>query len=240
MWASGLFQQCSVMVCVSAAAAAATRAEAAAEGQAGEREREREREGRMNEGGREEKRRRRRRKDTAATADLNKIGMTITHEGENTVSLCCLETHKHTHLTCKNAYPASSDHQPHATHCSLCPDWLMQNQGRALNTQDSWSRKIWINDQIQQKKNVYKEEGQSDSWAIRLQLLHSWPTKLSAAVCERGNMRLERVKKERKGKRKCSCVVTVSVGPVCCSVQSLPLQRAESRNRRHRSQYSRD
>lgn len=88
------------------------------------------------------------------------------------------------------------------------------------------------------KKNVYKEKGQSDSWDIKLQLLHSCSTKLSAAVRERGNMRLERVKKERKGGRKCSCVVTISGGPVCCSVQSLPLQRSVSRNRRHRSQYS--
>lgn len=48
-----------------------------------------------------------------ATAALNKTGMTITH-GEK-------------------AWPTSSDHHPHAPHCSLRSDWLMQNQERGRN-----------------------------------------------------------------------------------------------------------
>ncbi len=87
-----------------------------------------ERGGRIKERGRREERRR---KDAAATADLNKIGMTITHVGrKHSLSvLPLIHTHPHTHTYIQKAYPTSFDHHPCAPHCSLCSDWLMQNEG---------------------------------------------------------------------------------------------------------------
>lgn len=90
----GPFQQCSVIYVYVSAAAATRAAVAEAEGQRGEGEREREREDWRREGGGDKGRRR---KDAAATADLNKIGMTITHEGRiHSLSVLPL-THTHTY-----------------------------------------------------------------------------------------------------------------------------------------------
>lgn len=62
------------------------------------------------------------RKDAAATAALNQIGMTITHEGiPHNLSLLPKTTHALTKTQTHKVCVTSSDGQPDATHTAVSP-----------------------------------------------------------------------------------------------------------------------
>lgn len=73
----------------------------------------------------------------------------------------------------------------------------MQNQGRALNTQDSWSRKIWINDQIQKKMFTEREDSVTAELLSYNSFIPTWQNFLLLCVKE-GTWGLKEWKKKEK------------------------------------------